>query len=59
VGGPLAVLEEPTQEMRYLRKLLREDGHFPIRRPVERSLRVLPEIVPAKRATAPHTWVTD
>src|SRR5215218_7609683 len=35
VGGPLAVLEEPTQEMRYLRRLLREDGHFPFRRTVE------------------------
>lgn len=59
MGGPLAVLEEPTQEMRYLRKLLREDGHFPFRRTVEGRFRVLPEIVPAKRATAPYTWVTD
>lgn len=45
--------------MRYLRKLLRKDGHFPFRRTVERRLRVLPEIVPAKRATAPYTWVAD
>ena len=52
------MLEESTQEMRYLRKLLSEDGH-PFRRTFERSLRILPETVPAKRATAPHTWVTD
>jgi hypothetical protein len=59
VGGVLAGLEEPTQEMRFLRKPLRKDGHSPFRRAFERKIRVLAEIVPAKRATAPHTWVTD
>src|SRR5215204_342368 len=59
VGGPLAVIEEPTQQMRSLRKLLREDGHFPLGRTVEGRLRVLPETGPAKLATAPYTWVTD
>ena len=59
MGGHLAVFEEPTQEMRYLRKLVRKDGHFPVRRTFERKLRAPPEIVPAKRATAPYTRVTD
>ncbi len=31
VGELLAVLQEPTQEMRSLRKLLSEDGRFPSR----------------------------
>jgi hypothetical protein len=49
VGELLAVLEEPSQEMRSLRKLLlREDGRFPSRRTFERRLRTLPEILPAR-----------
>ena len=43
VGELLAVLEEPTAEMRSLRELLREDGRFPSRRTFERRLRALPE----------------
>jgi len=48
VGELLAVLEEPTPEMRSLRKLLREDGRFPSRRTFERRLRALPETLPAR-----------
>ena len=43
VGELLAVLEEPTQEMRSLRELLTEHGRFPSRRTFERRLGVLPE----------------
>jgi hypothetical protein len=48
VGELLAVLEEPTPEMRSLRELLREDGRFPSRRTFERRLRALPETLPAR-----------
>ena len=48
VGELLAVLEEPTAEMRSLRELLREDGRFPSRRTFERRLRALPETLPAR-----------
>jgi DDE family transposase len=48
VGELLAVLEEPTQEMRSLRELLTEDGRFPSRRTFERRLRALPETLPAR-----------
>ena len=43
VGELLAVLEEPTAEMRSLRELLTEHGRFPSRRTFERRLRSLPE----------------
>jgi hypothetical protein len=43
VGELLAVLEEPTDEMRALRELLAENGRFPSRRTFERRLRALPE----------------
>ena len=44
VGELLAVLEEPTPEMRSLRELLSgADGRFPSRRTFERRLRTLPE----------------
>jgi hypothetical protein len=43
VGELLAVLEEPTPEMRSLRELLSEEGRFPARRTFERRLRALPE----------------
>ena len=44
VGELLAVLEEPTQEMRSLRELLSgPEGRFPCRRTFERRLRALPE----------------
>jgi hypothetical protein len=46
VGALLAVLDEPTPEMRMVRDLLREEGHFPSRRTFERRLKALPERLP-------------
>lgn len=46
VGELLAVLEEPTPEMRSLRGLLSERGRFPSRRTFERRLKALPETLP-------------
>jgi hypothetical protein len=49
VGELLAVLEEPTQEMRSLCKLLSgPEGRFPCRRTFERRLRALPESLPER-----------
>lgn len=49
VGELLAVLEEPTQEMRSLRELLSEpNGRFPSRRTFERRLRALPQTLPER-----------
>ena len=48
VGELLAVLEEPTPEMRSLRELLTEHGRFPSRGTFERRLRSLPETLPAR-----------
>lgn len=49
VGELLAVLEEPTPEMRSLRELLSEpNGRFPSRRTFERRLRALPETLPER-----------
>jgi hypothetical protein len=48
VGELLAVLEEPTPEMRSLRELLTEEGRFPSRRTFERRLRSVPETLPAR-----------
>jgi hypothetical protein len=48
VGELLAVLEEPTAEMRSLREVLSEDGRFPSRRTFERRLRALPETLPER-----------
>jgi hypothetical protein len=48
VGELLAVLEEPTPEMRALREVLTEEGRFPTRRTFERRLRSLPETLPAR-----------
>ena len=42
-GELLAVLQEPTAEMRSLREKLTHDGGFPWRRTFERRLRALPE----------------
>jgi hypothetical protein len=44
----LAVLEEPTSEMRSLRAMLHQDGRFPSRRTFERRLRDLPESLPER-----------
>jgi hypothetical protein len=48
VGELLAVLEEPTPEMRSLRELLTEHGRFPTRRTFERRLRALPDTLPER-----------
>jgi hypothetical protein len=48
VGELLAVLEEPTPEMRALREVLTEEGRFPTRRTFERRLRSLPDTLPAR-----------
>jgi hypothetical protein len=47
-GELLAVLEEPTAEMRVVRALLSEHGHYPSRRTWERRLARLPESLPAQ-----------
>src|SRR5215210_2439450 len=46
VGELLAVLEEPTPEMRMVRELLGQEGHFPSRRTFERRLKALPQRLP-------------
>ena len=46
VGELLAVLDEPTSEMRMVRDLLREGGRFPARRTFQRRLEALPERLP-------------
>ncbi len=48
VSELLAVLEEPTPQMRTLRELLCERGRFPSRRTFERRLRALPETLPER-----------
>src|SRR3954471_22107411 len=44
----LAVLDQPTPEMRRLRALLTEEGRYPSRRTWERRLRTMPERLPAQ-----------
>jgi hypothetical protein len=46
VGELLAVLEEPTPEMKMVRQLLCEEGRFPTRRTFQRRLKALPERLP-------------
>jgi hypothetical protein len=46
VGELLAVLEEPTSEMKMVRELLCEEGRFPCRRTFERRLKALPGTLP-------------
>ncbi len=48
VGGLLAILEQPTWEMRALRARLTEHGRFPSRRTWERRLAALPASLPAR-----------
>ena len=48
VGALLAMLDEPTPEVRRLRALLTERGRFPSRRTWERRLRAVPEALPAQ-----------
>ncbi len=42
----LEVLDEPTPQMKSVRELLKESGHFPSRRTFERRLKALPEKLP-------------
>ena len=44
----LAVLDQPTDEMRELRVLLTENGRYPSRRTFERRLKAIPEKLPAQ-----------
>jgi hypothetical protein len=44
----LAVLDQPTPEMRQLRALLTEQGRYPTRRTWERRLRRVPDTLPAQ-----------
>jgi hypothetical protein len=46
----LAVLEQPTPEMRHLRRMLTEGGRFPSRRTWERRLAAVPSTLPAQIA---------
>jgi hypothetical protein len=46
VGELLAILDEPTAEMKMVRDCLREEGRFPSRRTFERRLKALPESLP-------------
>jgi hypothetical protein len=46
VGELLAVLDEPTPQMKIVRELLREEGRFPSRRTFQRRLKALPERLP-------------
>src|SRR5215218_10356055 len=48
VSGLLAILEQPTWEMRELRMRLTEAGRFPSRRTWERRLATLPSSLPAR-----------
>jgi len=50
VHALLAVLDQPTLEMRQLRELLTEDGRFPTRRTWERRLAAVPATLPAQIA---------
>src|SRR5215207_6427033 len=50
VDGLLAILEQPTHEMRALRERLTVNGRFPTRRTWERRLNGLPGTLPARIA---------
>jgi hypothetical protein len=50
VDGLLAILAQPTVEMRALRERLTVDGRFPARRTWERRLNALPDTLPARIA---------
>ena len=56
VGELLAVLDEPTPQMRIVRELLCEEGRFPSRRTFERRLKALPERLPNRSAAWDVTW---
>lgn len=55
VGELLSVLEEPTDEMQTLRKLLTQEGRYPSRRTWQRRLKQMPLTLPAQiRCLAQH-----
>ena len=55
VGELLAVLDEPTTEMRIVvRELLHEEGRFPSRRTFERRLKALPATLPEQICCLGH-----
>lgn len=54
----LAVLDQPTPEMRRLRALLTEDDRFPARRTWERRLAAVPATLPAQIACLGSALVT-
>ena len=57
VGELLAVLEEPTPEMRCVRELLKEGGRFPCRRTFERRLKTrCPRRCPGRSVAWGVTW---
>jgi hypothetical protein len=57
VGELLAVLEEPTPEMRMVRKLLCQEGRFPSRRTFQRGvLRLCPRGFPSRSVAWDATW---
>jgi hypothetical protein len=58
VGELLAVLEEPTPQMREVRGLLSEEGRFPSRRTFERRLKALPETLPEQIGSLGRRLVT-
>jgi hypothetical protein len=57
VHALLAVLDQPTPEMRRLRDLLTERGRFPARRTWERRLAAIPATLPAQIACLGHALV--
>jgi hypothetical protein len=57
VGDLLSVLEEPTPEMREVRRLLFEGGRFPSRRTFERRLKALPDSLTEQIGTLGHHLV--
>jgi hypothetical protein len=57
VGELLAVLDEPTPEMRMVRQLLTEQGRFPTRRTFQRGvLRLCPRGFPSRSACWGAIW---
>ena len=56
-GELLAVLDEPTAELRRVRALLSETGRWPCRRTWERRLARLPESLPAQIGCVGHSLV--
>ena len=56
-GELLAVLDEPTPEMRQIRALLTKEGRWPSRRTWERRLGRLPESLPAQLGCMGHCLI--